>query len=371
MSESILEIAVIGAGAAGLHVGRLLADRGVHAELFDEHARVGDGWRERYRSLQLFSPGRVSGLPGLPLDVGFFGYPSAQQMGDYLETYARTFSLTVHTESKVVALSEDESGGFRLALSNGDVVLTRQVIVAAGAHRVPKVPGFADEIDPAVTQMSSIDYQGPEQFAAGPVLVVGAGNSGTDIALEAARNGHQVTISGRHPGQVPIDVDTPVGNIMSAIFLRRLRKLTVETEKGRAAKEAHRGIMLVRNKLADLDKAGVVRVGRIESVIDGMPVTADGSAIQAATVVWATGSSPDFSWIAIPRLFDAHGEPLHDRGIARGCAGLAFVGLDFQYAAASSTLFGMGADAAHVVSSMYEAERMPGRSPKSRVLTPK
>jgi putative flavoprotein involved in K+ transport len=371
MSESAIEIAVIGAGAAGLHVGRLLADRGVHAELFEEHGRVGDGWRERYRSLRIFSPSRVSALPGLPLDVGFFGYPSAQQMGDYLERYARTFGLLVHTDSKVRALTEHGAGGFRLALSNGDVVLARQVVVATGAHRVQKVPGFAQDLDPAVRQVSSVDYQGPEQFPAGPVLVVGAGNSGTDIALEAARNGHHVMLSGRHPGQVPIDVDSPIGNMMSGIFLRRLRKLTVETEKGRAAKEAHRGIMLVRNKLADLDKAGVVRVGRIESIVDGMPVTAGGSPIEAATVVWATGSSPDFSWIHIARLLDAHGEPLHDRGIPRDCAGLWFVGLDFQYSAASSTLFGMGADAAHIVDAMLAVGSRTAASSRSEELSPK
>src|SRR6187431_850070 len=136
--------------------------------------------------------------------------------------------------------------------------------------------------------MSSIDYQGPEQFAPGAVLVVGAGNSGTDIALEAARNGHPVTISGRHPGQVPVDVDTPIGNVMSGIFLRRLRRLTIDTEQGRAARDAKRGIMLVRNKLADLERAGITRVGRIESVAGGMPVTADGAVIEAATVIWAT-----------------------------------------------------------------------------------
>lgn len=179
--------------------------------------------------------------------------------------------------------------------------------------------------------------------------MVGAGNSGTDIALEAARSGHEVTISGRHPGQVPVDVDTSIGNLMSGIFLRRLRRLSIDTDKGRAAKEAHRGIMLVRNKLADLDRAGIVRVARIESVVDGAPVTADGTWIEASTVVWATGSRPDFSWIHIPEVVDSEGEPLQDRGLARECPDLAFVGLDFQYSAASGALFGMAPDAAYVV----------------------
>ena len=88
-----------------------------------------------------------------------------------------------------------------------------------------------------------------------------------------------------------------------------------------------------------------------------MPVTADGAAIDASTVVWATGSRPDFGWIHIDGVLDSDGEPLHDRGIARGCAGLGFVGLDFQYSAASGALFGMGADAEYVVDALHRAER--------------
>jgi putative flavoprotein involved in K+ transport len=352
MTETVLDTAVIGAGAAGLHVGRLLVDRGVSVELLDEHRRVGDSWRERYRSLRIFSPGRVSSLPGLPVDVGFFGYPTAEQMGDCLERYATRFCIPVRTGATVVALTKEDSGRFRLDLANGDVVLAQSVIVAAGAHRVQKRPVFADDLDPRIAQIDSVDYRGPEQLGPGPVLVVGAGNSGTDIALEAARSGHAVTIAGRHPGQVPVDVDTSVGNMMSGIFLRRLRHLTVETEKGRAAKDAHRGIMLVRNKLADLDTAGIDRVTRIESVVDGLPVTGDGTPIEASTVVWATGSRPDFSWIQIDRVLDSEGEPVHDRGVARQCPGLCFVGLDFQYSAASGALFGMGADAVYVVNAL-------------------
>src|SRR6478736_3245637 len=242
MSETVLDTAVIGAGAAGLHVGRLLVDRGVHVELFDEHAHVGDSWRERYRSLRIFSPGRVSSLPGLPLDVGFFGYPSAQQMGDYLERYAGRFGIPVRSSATAVSLTGDGAGGFRLELANGDTVLAQRVIVAAGAHRTPKLPAFAQALDESIVQLTSIDYRGPEQLAAGPVLVVGAGNSGTDIALEAARNGHQVTISGRHPDQVPVDVDNPIGNLMSGIFLLFFLNVTATTEKGRAMRDARQGI---------------------------------------------------------------------------------------------------------------------------------
>lgn len=357
MSTTVLDTAVIGAGAAGLTVGRLLADRGVRFELFDDHARVGDTWRERYRSLRLFTPRPLTSLPGLPLDIGRFDYPTAAQLADYLERYATHFHLPVRTSTRVERLTRRDDGRFHLALRGGDEVLADHVIVTAGAHRIPVTPPFADDLDPSIRQLHSIAYRGPEQFADGPVLVVGAANSGTDIALEAARAGHRVTLAGRHPGHVPVDIDRPLGNLMSGVFVRRLLRLTIETERGRAAKAEGRGhgVMLVRNKPAVLDRAGVVRVGRVTGVVAGHPVTDDGAPIEAATVVWCTGSRPDLDWIDIDGVFAADGSPTEVRGMATGCPGLAFVGLPFQYSLFSPTLVGMGRDAEYVVEAVFGA----------------
>jgi putative flavoprotein involved in K+ transport len=107
--------------------------------------------------------------------------------------------------------------------------------VTSGAHRVPIVPALAGELDPSIRQLHSIGYSGPEQFADGPVVVVGAANSGTDVALEAARSGHAVTLAGRHPGHIPVDIDRPIGNVLSGVFLRKLRRITMDTPNGRAA----------------------------------------------------------------------------------------------------------------------------------------
>ena len=364
MSTAFLDTAVIGAGAAGLTVGWHLSELGRGFELFDEHPRVGDSWRERYRSLRLFTPRRFASLPGLRIDVGRFDYPTGQQMGDYLERYARHFRLPVRASTRVVTLTREADGRFRLELSDGDEVLADHVIVTVGAHRIPVIPRFAREVDPSIRQLHSIDYQGPEQLADGPVLVVGAGNSGTDIALEAARAGHAVTLAGRHPGQVPVDIDRPLGNLASGLFIRRLRRTTIDTERGRAAKASalDHGVMLVRNRLADLDRAGVVRIGRIGSVDSGRPLADDGAPIEATTIVWSTGSKPDLYWIRIDEAFGADSRPAEYRGVATGCPGLAFVGLPFQYSIASSTLMGMDRDARYVVHALFEGEgRVAGR----------
>lgn len=355
MSTTVLDTAVIGAGAAGLSVGRRLADRGIRFELLDDHARVGDSWRERYRSLRLFTPRGLASLPGLRLDVGRFDYPTGAQMGDYLERYARHFDLPVRTSSRVTSLTRGGDGMLRLELENGDDVLAERVIVTAGAHRLPMTPRFAADLDPSISQLHSLDYQGPEQFADGPVLVVGAANSGTDVALEAARTGHAVILAGRHPGNVPIDIDTPIGNMIGFIFVSIMRRITTDSARGRAikAKETGHGVMLIRNKPAGLARAGIVRVGRVVGVEAGHPVADDGTVIQAATIVWCTGSRPDFRWIDLDGVLDATGEPIEARGVATGCPALAFVGLDFQYSVASSTLVGMDRDAEFVIDALF------------------
>lgn len=357
MSTTVLDTAVIGAGAAGLTVGYHLAQQGGSFALFDASARIGDSWRERYRSLRLFTPRPFLNLPGLPIDIGRFSYPTRDQLADYLERYARHFDLPVRLSSEVVALRRLDDGRFRLELGTGDDVIARHVIVTTGAHRVPVTPAFASQLDPSIRQLHSLDYQGPEQFADGPVLVVGAANSGTDIALEAAANGHAVTLAGRHPGHVPVDIDLPIGNLLAGFFISRLRNATVDNEKGRAmmkAKAGH-GIMLVRNSLKDLDRAGIVQTGRIERIESGLPVTVDGTPIDAATVVWCTGSRADFGWIDIDGVLDANGRLVAYRGVSTACAGLAFVGMEFQYSAASATLMGMGRDAEHVVATLAAA----------------
>ena len=209
---------VIGAGAAGLHTARLLAARGIDHEIVDGSERVGDAWRERYRSLRLFTPRRWAELPGMRLDIGWFAYPTGVQLADYLERCAIAIGSPLRLSTRVRRLSRDGDGRFRLALSSGGELVADHVVVAVGAHHVPTVPPFAADLDPAIRTVHSLDYRGPEDLAPGPVLVVGAGNSGTDLALEAAGAGHATTIAGRHPGQVPGRVDTVIGNLSQIPF---------------------------------------------------------------------------------------------------------------------------------------------------------
>lgn len=361
MDTTALDTVVIGAGVAGLHTARLLAARGVDFEVIEAGVRVGDTWRERYRSLRLFTPRRWAELPGMRLDIGFFEYPTGTGFGDYLERCAAAMGARVRLSTRVERLSLVPDGRFRLALSTGDEVVATHVVVATGAHHRPIVPPFAGELDPSIHQLHSLGYRGPEDLEPGSVLVVGAANSGTDIALEAAASGHETTISGRHPGQIPPDIDTPIGNLIAGLFLRRLRATTIDTERGRAFLEANRGhgVNLVRNKTRDLAKAGIAQVARVAGVRDGMPQLESGETVDVANVVWCTGSLPDFGWIDVPGVLSEDGSVAHRRGMVDAVPGLAFVGLPFQYSVMSPTLVGIRPDAEYVVEHLLAPAAVP------------
>ena len=98
-----VQTVVIGAGQAGLSVGYFLARRGLPSVILDANERVGDAWRNRWDSLRLFTPARFDGLAGMPFPAHPNYFPTKNEMGDYLESYAAKFNLPVRTRSKVDA----------------------------------------------------------------------------------------------------------------------------------------------------------------------------------------------------------------------------------------------------------------------------
>ncbi len=346
---------VVGAGQAGLTAGYYLRRAGESFVVLDGGDRIGQSWRERYDSLRLFSRPRWSSLPGWRIPTR--DCPTRDEMADYLERYAARFGLPVALRTRVERVSRAGSGF--LVESNRGRYLADQVIVAAGAHRRAELPGFAADVDPSIRQLHSLDYRGPGQLAPGAVLVVGAGNSGTDVALEAAARGHRTFLAGRHPGQVPVDIDSAAGHLVTPLVMFAFKHvLTRRTPVGRAqiAKAEGRGVNLVRNKLAHLDAAGIVRLGRITGVAAGRPVTADGAVPEVSTIVWCTGSTPDLGWLDLP-VFDAQRRARHRRGVAQDEPGLYFLGLELQFAVASGTIQGLDRDARYLVRDLRRRAR--------------
>src|SRR5690606_18197559 len=190
---------VIGGGQAGLSVGYHLSKRGIPFVILDAGKRVGDAWRNRWDSLRLFSPAAYNGLDGLPFPAHPHTFPTKDEMAAYLESYAERFNLPVKNGVRVDGLSRGEDG--RFVVTAGELRLTADnVVVAMSNYQRPKVPAFARDLDPGIIQIHSFDYRNPEQLQEGNVLIVGAGNSGSEVAKELIRT-HAVWMSGRDTGQ--------------------------------------------------------------------------------------------------------------------------------------------------------------------------
>ncbi len=357
MSDRQLGTVVIGGSQAGLAVGYYLRQRGLPFVILDENARIGDTWRKRWDSLRLFTPGRYDGLPGMPFPGSPAAYPTKDETADYLAAYARRFELPVRTEVKVDRLCRVED---RFAVICGkETLLAANVVVATGASHNPRVPPFARELDERIVQLHSKEYRNPSQTQDGGVLVVGAGNSGAEIAMELAPH-HQTLLSGPDTGQEPTRAGSLPDQLFTPIMWFMATRLTVKTLPGRKLRDHFldppRGIPLGRVRRKDFAAAGIERVPRMTGVGNGYPVLEDGRALEVSNVIWCTGFTPDYRWIDFP-LPTHHGLPTHDRGIVESCPGLYFIGLLFLYSLSSSLLGGVGRDAEHIVDHIVSPAR--------------
>jgi putative flavoprotein involved in K+ transport len=347
MSEHF-ETVIIGAGQAGLSVGHHLARRDRSFVILEANDRIGDNWRERFDSLRLYSPARYDGLPGWGVPLDGWTFPTKDELADYLEAYARRFELPVITGVRVERLRKDgdryvvQAGAHRFVADN--------VVVASGTFQEPKLPEFAGELDPAITQMHSHDYRNPSQLREGAVLVVGCSHSGADIALEVAA-GHPTVLSGRVHGEIPFDIEGRAARrVLPILWFMANHVLTMKTPIGRKLRPEIRagGGPLLRVKRAHLLAAGVERTdARVAGVRDGKPVLDDGRVLDVANVIWCTGFGKDVSWIEIP-VTGEDGWPEQTRGVVESSPGLYFVGLPFLHAFGSMLVGGVGRDAERV-----------------------
>jgi putative flavoprotein involved in K+ transport len=342
-----IQTAIIGAGQAGLSVGYHLSRFGRPTVILDENDRVGDSWRQRWDSLRLFTPARFSSLPGMPFPADSWHFPWRDEMANYLESYADRFSLPVRTGVQVRSLSREN--GTYVIETNSESYEADNVVLACGPHQEPRVPSFASELDPSIRQLHSRGYHNPSQIQPGGVLVVGAGNSGTDVALDLALD-REVWLSGRHPGQLPFDIDGRAARVLvPVVFFAFRHVLTVRNPIGRGARQnvLEHSSPLIRNRKADLKKAGIRQVPRMRGVRDGAPVLDDGRTIDARNVVWCTGFTRQPAWIKLP-VFGPDGEPDQYRGVVANQPGLYFLGREFLYALSSVMIQGIGRDAEYV-----------------------
>jgi putative flavoprotein involved in K+ transport len=290
---------VIGAGQAGLAVGHYLAKRDADFVILSDESRIGDNWRRRWDSLRLFTPAKYSGLPGMPFPAPPSHLPDKDEVADYLEQYAQRLELPVRLNARAESLTR--SGDRWIVRSGGALLEANDVVVATGAFQRPHLPSIASRLSSGIRQPHSSEYRTPLSLPEGPVLVVGAGNSGAQIALELSRF-RKVWLAGRDTGHLPRRL---LGRDLFDWIWPVITRATADTRLGRRMRErTHRGDALIGIPERTIVEAGIQRVGRVEEERAGLPV-AGGAVLEPAAIVWCTGFEPDFGWIDVPACAEA------------------------------------------------------------------
>ncbi|GAA1951150.1 NAD(P)/FAD-dependent oxidoreductase [Nocardioides panacihumi] len=337
-----LDVLVIGAGQAGLAVGYHLAQRGLRFLLVDAAPEIGHSWASRWDSLRLFTPAEYSSLPGMGFPSARGTYPGKDEVAAYLKAYVDRFDLPVMLNTCVQHVVQRD-GMFQVATSQG-TLSARQVIVATGPFQQPAIPGLAAGFAPAVTQLHTSTYRNPTDLPAadaGRVLVVGAGNSGLQVALEVARTHAVHLAAGSRQTTVP---QRPLGRDLFW-WLTKTRLVSRPASSPVAAWFRRRGgDLVIGTTWDDVDGAGIDVRPRLTAAAGHAARFADESSLDdVSVVIWATGFRPDYSWLDVPGVWDGR-QITHQRG-ATSVPGLWFIGLPWQHSRGSALLGFVGDDA--------------------------
>jgi putative flavoprotein involved in K+ transport len=359
-SRTPLDALVIGAGQAGLAVGYHLSRHGLRFLLVDAAPELGHSWRSRWDSLRLFTPAEYSALPGMPFPAAAGTYPGKEQVASYLQAYAVRFDLPVLLNTRVHHVDRSPASGshggglFRVTTSQG-TLWARQLVVATGPFQRPDVPDVGSGFSPVVAQLHSSAYRNPTDLPpadAGKVLVVGAGNSGLQIALELSRTREVHLAAGTRQKTVP---QRPLGRDLFW-WLTKTGIITRPASSPVAAWFRRRGgELVIGTTWDDIDAAGITTHRRLTSATGQEAGFAGGTRLDGvAAVVWATGFRPDYAWLDVPGVWDGT-HVRHTRG-ATPAAGLWFVGLPWQHTRGSALLGFVGDDAAWVAGGVVDRQ---------------
>jgi putative flavoprotein involved in K+ transport len=351
-----LDVVVVGGSQAGLAMAWHLAQQGLRFLVLEAGPEVGHNWRSRWDSLKLFTPAQYDALPGMAFPAPADTYPTKDPVADYLQAYANTFKLPVRLNARVTRLSKNDDG-FEVRTTDDTTVHARQVVVATGPFQVPFVPPQARGFDPSVTQVHSADYRNPQALPEGPVLVVGGGNSGFQIAEElAATRTVDLSIATRYP-MLPQRL---AGRDLFWWLTRLgLLRVTVTSRPGR--RMSRRDFVIGTNRRR-LEGKGVRFRPRLVDAEGRTVRFADHRLLEnVGVVVWATGYRPDYAWIHIPGVV-REGQVVHRRGVTE-VPGLYFLGLSWQHTRGSALLGFVNDDAAYLADRIATGLGTAGSAP--------
>ncbi|WP_044640176.1 flavin-containing monooxygenase [Risungbinella massiliensis] len=352
MNNSINPTVIVGSGQAGLEMAYALTQTKIPFLLLESEKRVGESWRNRYDSLVLFTPRKYSSLTGYLFPGDPEECPTKDEVADYLEAYVQYFDFPIHYQTKVLSIHQVGQNSFLLRTNQGEIQAAN-VILATGGFAYPNIPPFANTLSSKTVQLHSSQYRNPNSLQSGSVLVVGAGNSGAHIAAELGQDRH-VYLSTSHPisfaplrlfGKSIFWYFDKLGLVQSPLTSKRGKLVARQREKVYGS--------FAKNQI----RAGKIQiVPRVTGAHHNQVLLQDGQNLLVDNIIWATGFTPDFSWIQIPDTVDSDGKPYHHLGVSP-VAGIYYIGLPWQRSRGSSLMGWVKNDATYLASKIKHFQR--------------
>jgi putative flavoprotein involved in K+ transport len=348
------DVLVVGAGQAGLAISYQLAKANISHLVVDANNQIGDSWRTRYDSLVLFTPRSYSSLPGLRLEGNQDTYPTKDEIADYLKKYAEKFSLPVEMKTKVISI-EDISQKKKVTTNRG-VFMANSVVIATGPFQTPYIPEFASKLSKEVYQVHSAYYMNPSVLQKGTTLIVGAGNSGLQIATEIAEINPVLVSVGKQQKIIPKKI------LDKSLFWwfekLKISEVTAESKIGKIIKQND---PIIGTESKKYIKAGLITLKpRVVDANGPVVFFNDQTQLRINNVIWSTGYRFDYSLIKINGILNEAGQPLHKRGVSPHM-GLYFLGLPWQHKRGSALLLGVADDAQYLVKEILNQINMYGK----------
>ena len=336
-------VAVIGAGQSGLAAARALRDHNVATVVLEAGDRAAGSWPCYYDSLKAFSPAGFNAMPGMPFPGDPARYPARDEVAEYLESYAAALGVEIRTGARVATVGKN-GRDFVVVTDGGQRLRAAGIVAASGSFTAPHRPAFPgqDGFTGEITHVA--DYRNPAPYAGKRVIVVGAGDSGAQVANELAPMA-RVTVAARHPLRfIPQRIggkdvhywlaETGFDSLPAA-WLDKITGGSVITDSVGFQQTLADGLLDVRPMFTGLDGDHVVWNQHQRE--------------RADAVILATGYRPSLGYLRDLGALDSSGAPLHAGGISTTHLGLVYLGLEYQRSFASNTLRGVSADATAVI----------------------
>ena len=381
---------IVGAGPAGLATAARLRQLGHQPTVLDQSSDLGGSWPKRWDGLRLHTMRALSGLPDAPIPRRYGRWVSRSDFIAYLTDYAERFQIEPELGVRVTRVDRSEDGSWQVETESAgahEQRSTESVVIATGYSRVPVIPDWPgrDRFRNSLTH--SADYRNATAYAGRQVLVVGAGNSASEIAAELVEGGASVLMSVRTPPNIVRRSTLGVPSQLVGLTMKRapesimnsmssaLRRVSVPdlSEHGLPApRDAYtqflrtRTIPVLDHGFVDHVRAGrITIVAAVDSLTKDEVILSDGRRLTPDAVICGTGFSPGLQGlVGHLDVLDDHGRPFAEGGRAvPGAPGLYFVGM---YAVLSGVLYEIGSEAREVADAVAARSTVSDRSPIPR-----